>query len=71
MTNENCLEGIKCPKCGNEDRFFIAATIIADVTDGGADVAKNTDMEWDDDSHTRCPDCGEEGVLGGFRTEEA
>jgi len=71
MTNENCLKGIKCPKCGNEDGFFIGATIIADVTDDGADIAKHTDIEWDDDSHTRCPDCGEEGVLGGFREKEA
>lgn len=25
MGNENCLAGVKCPKCGNEDRFFIHA----------------------------------------------
>jgi hypothetical protein len=71
MTNENCLAGIKCPKCGNEDRFFIAAMILAEVTDDGADIARNTDMEWDDESYARCPDCGEENALGVFRKEEA
>jgi predicted RNA-binding Zn-ribbon protein involved in translation (DUF1610 family) len=67
MTNDNCLAGIKCPQCGNEDRFLIAATITADVTDDGANIAKNTDMEWDETSHTRCPDCGKDGPLAGFR----
>jgi len=70
MTNENCLEGIKCPKCGNEDRLFIVATILADVTDDGADIAKHSDMEWSDSSHARCPDCGESGALSNFHTEE-
>jgi predicted RNA-binding Zn-ribbon protein involved in translation (DUF1610 family) len=70
MTNENCLEGLKCPKCGNEDRFFILATIVADVTDDGADIAKHSDMEWDSASDTRCPDCGETGLLSQFKTEE-
>ena len=68
MTNENCLEGIRCPKCGNEDRFFIVAITLADVTDGGADIAKHTDMEWNDDSHSRCPECGYHAPLKEFRT---
>jgi hypothetical protein len=69
MTNTNCLEGIKCPGCDNEGRFFITATILADVTDDGADMAKHTDMEWGDESYTRCPDCGRSGALSGFRVE--
>ena len=70
MTNENCLKGIKCPKCGNEDRLFIVATILADVTDDGADIAKHSSVEWDCNSHARCPDCGESGPLSNFHTEE-
>jgi DNA-directed RNA polymerase subunit RPC12/RpoP len=70
MTNENCLEGIRCPKCGNEDRLFIVATILADVTDDGADIARHTDMEWANSSPARCPDCGETGPLSNFHTEE-
>jgi hypothetical protein len=66
MTNDNCLQGISCPKCGNEERFLITATIVADVTDDGADIAAHTDMDWDDTSHTRCPDCGMAGPLAEF-----
>ena len=66
MTNANCLAGIKCPKCGNEVRFLIAATIVADVTDDGADIAKHSDILWDDNSSASCPDCGEAGELSHF-----
>jgi predicted nucleic-acid-binding Zn-ribbon protein len=70
MTNDNCLEGISCPKCGNEDRLFIVATILADVTDDGADIAKHSCVEWDRFSHAQCPDCGETGQVSHFHTEE-
>jgi hypothetical protein len=68
MTNENCLQGIKCPHCGNEDRMLIAASILADVTDDGADIAGGSDMHWDDGSLTRCPECGRDGPLKEFRS---
>ena len=71
MTNDNCLRNIACPKCKSDDHFYIVATITAYVTDDGADIANHTDMEWDDDSPIRCPDCGETGQLSRFRTEEA
>ena len=71
QTNDNCLQGIRCRSCGNEDRFFISATVVADVTDDGADIAPQTDMEWDDSSSTRCPECGATGPLSEFRSEEA
>jgi len=29
MTNENCLEGIRCPQCGQEDCFKITAVFPA------------------------------------------
>jgi hypothetical protein len=67
MTNDNCLEGIKCPRCGNEERLLIVATILADVTDGGADVADGSDMHWDDASMTRCPECDADGPLRRFQ----
>ena len=70
MTNENCLRGIECPKCGNEERFFIVATIVADVTDEGADTAKGSDHHWDDGSMTRCPECDWDGPLATFRIRE-
>ena len=38
MTNTNCLEDIKCPACGNEEEFRIAAKTIFTVTDEGTDA---------------------------------
>jgi hypothetical protein len=69
MTNTNCLEGIRCPKCGQEDRFMIAANIIAEVTDDGADVASphyGNGFEWDEESYCRCPECNLEGKVKDF-----
>jgi hypothetical protein len=65
MTNDNCLEGIRCPACGNEAEFHIAVHCVVTVTDEGVDDA--TDHVWDDDSYTRCPDCDEDGELAEFR----
>jgi hypothetical protein len=65
MTNINCLEGIQCPQCGNEDTFRIAAKTIATVTDDGTDDVG--DMEWDDDSYAECTGCHRHGTLKDFR----
>jgi hypothetical protein len=74
MTNNGCLEGIKCPSCGNEDRFIIAASVMAEVTDDGAELASpqyGNGFEWDDDSDCRCPECDLNGTLTDFRVQEA
>lgn len=65
MTNTNCLEGIACPKCGNESRFRIQVRTLANVTDDGAETFG--DMEWDDSSYAECPECGRHGTLADFR----
>ena len=67
MTNTNCLEGITCPKCGNESRFHIAVTTMANVTDDGAETFG--DMEWDAASFTECPECRHCGSLNEFHTQ--
>src|SRR5438874_664600 len=66
MTNTNCLVGIRCGKCGQEDRFRIAAMISCIVTDDGSEPVG--DHEWDDDSATDCPECGFNAKLKDFRT---
>jgi hypothetical protein len=66
MTNTNCLEGIKCPRCGNEDAFYIDAIVLAYVTDGGAQPANNSNFNWDRDSFARCPECDYAGDLWDF-----
>ncbi len=44
MPNTNCLAGIKCPKCGFEDRFKIEGKTLFEVTGGGTDV--HEDVAW-------------------------
>jgi hypothetical protein len=64
MLNNNCLEGVKCPKCGNEERFRIQALIVCNVTDEGSEPTG--DHEWDQTSHTLCPVCEFEDNLSAF-----
>jgi hypothetical protein len=66
MANNNCLRGIKCPRCGQEDRFRITAIITCIVTDDGSDPVG--DHYWDDDSSTSCPECEFHGSLKQFRS---
>ena len=56
--NENCLEGMRCPKCGQADHFNFAVRAYAEVTDEG--TGDIDDIEWNDDSPAGCrdPDCG-------------
>jgi hypothetical protein len=63
MANVNCLEGIRCPECGQEDEFDIYGECIFEVTDNGSEAAG--DHEWDYTSHTECG-CGHSGPLGSF-----
>lgn len=65
MTNSNCLEGIVCPKCGNDAMVYIEARTLAVVTDDGAETFG--DMEWDSDSYAECPDCQHRCTLKEFR----
>lgn len=70
MTNTNCLEGVKCPACGNEDRFRISVTIDAIVTDGGAEPADNNHWDWNGESDCRCCNCGHYGKFKDFKHEK-
>jgi len=65
MANINCLQNIHCPRCINEDRFYIETTITACVTDDGAEPADGN-FRWDERSPITCPDCRCEGTVGEF-----
>lgn len=66
MTNSNCLEGVACPSCGQEDRFKIVARIMCEVTDDGSEPIDGN-HEWDDESVCVCPDCDHTGILKEFQ----
>ena len=65
MTNTNCLQGIACPKCGQNARMIIEVRSLAVVTDEGAETFG--DMDWDDDNYAECPECGFPDTLAAFR----
>lgn len=69
MTNINCLEGIRCPKCKQEKEFFIEGTQLFRVTDDGAEG--EGDIEWGDESRVSCAsdECELTGELKAFRIE--
>lgn len=66
--NTNCLEGIRCPRCKQQELFYIRACAEVDVTDNGTGDERGQYF-WDDQSPCRCADdtCDRRGVLGDFR----
>jgi hypothetical protein len=65
MPNCNCLEGLACPRCGNDSRLRITANALFEVTDAGAESVG--DIEWDDRSYAACPECEYHSTLAAFR----
>ena len=68
MANTNCLEGIRCPQCGNEEEFRIEALVVCKVTDDGAEATG--EFDWHDKSWCLCPKCEKEGDLEEFQVED-
>ena len=70
--NTNCLEGLRCPACGNEDKLLVWATVCMAVTDDGTDFyddeIKDRDADYCDEDPAECPACGRRGALWSFRT---
>lgn len=66
--NTNCLEGIRCPKCGSYEPFRITVTCTALAYDEGA--SNPEDIDWDDESDIRCVECGHTGVVADFTHKE-
>jgi len=64
--NENCLAGIRCPKCGSAEKFRIAVTAWFDFDDDGGEPSDNCEAEWDDGSSIRCLKCKHQGTVAKF-----
>jgi predicted nucleic-acid-binding Zn-ribbon protein len=62
--NTNCLEGIKCPKCGNEDSFAVDVKGWATITDDG--LGSVMDADWEEDADTVCSICSHQGPWSEF-----
>jgi DNA-directed RNA polymerase subunit RPC12/RpoP len=63
--NTNCLEGIRCPKCGSYEPFWITFTANMQVYDDGTGL--DDDVAWDDESDIICCGCQHTGVVAEFR----
>lgn len=62
MTNSNCLEGARCPECGQDNAFHVVGTAVFTVHDDGTDEGRNID--WESDSSTYCAECDWSGTWG-------
>lgn len=64
--NTNCLEGWKCPGCGQSDAFFVNAVINVLITDSGTEHIEGVEEHYDDETFCRCFDCDREGKVSDF-----
>lgn len=55
--NENPIEGMECPHCGNNLGFRIMASTFVEVTPNGVLLDNNTDFDWDKDAICECSQC--------------
>lgn len=63
--NTNCLQGVRCPNCQQEDVFHIEAVALVEVRDNGTEDLQ-TNYEWEDDAFCKCPICEFEATLLDF-----
>jgi len=61
--NDNCLEDIACPKCGQREQFKVRIITMGELTDDGTD-AEVGDHEWG--NYIECSRCAHYGNLAGF-----
>lgn len=55
-SNNNCLDGLRCPKCESLEPFTIRTEATAVMYDDGSDEV--TDLEWGHLAYVRCHQCG-------------
>jgi len=64
------LEGraLRCPGCGQSDRFRIAAVVWITVAgaDSADELARDSDADYGSEDPCRCPSCGHQAAMGEF-----
>lgn len=68
IENWNCLEGRRCPSCGQAERFLVDAICTVSITDDGEEVYPRVDemFQYDEDAPAVCPQCNFEGTWSLF-----
>lgn len=57
MNDENPLDNMECPSCGNNLGFRIMAYTFVEVTPNGVLLDNNSNFEWDKVSMCECSQC--------------
>lgn len=65
--NDNCLQGMRCPKCKSLGPFHILTFAMARVFDDG--IESTGAHEWDEASFCACEECGHSGDVHDFSEE--
>lgn len=63
--NTNCLDGMRCPKCGSYGPLVICTRVDVLVHDDGTEYFGGG-YEWDDDAPCSCEECKYSGVVLDF-----
>lgn len=67
---EGCIEGFRCPKCGNYQTFKVSVRRTVIVTEDGTEDCGG-DTEWEDDTWCMCGTCDHEATVGYFTDEKS
>lgn len=70
MANTNCLQGMRCPKCGSYAPFQIHAQVWVIAYDDDVMLDDSPDIEWSDTSWCTCKNCGFADEVWKFKEEE-
>jgi len=57
MPNDNHLEGLACPICGNNKALYVAVESIVLMRDDGHDYTEGQHTDWNEHSWCKCPTC--------------
>ena len=67
-TNSNCLEGLACPHCKQQEGFNIASEVIAHTGDDG--VVEYRETEWSEGNAIWCWGCQKHGTVEQFTVQK-
>src|SRR5208282_1322179 len=67
--NTNCLEGMKCPKCGSLEPFKIEISTLVKIFDDGTDDDLGN-HSWGDNSYCECCECAYAATAGDFKADK-
>lgn len=54
--NKNCMIGLRCPRCGEDDAVMVYASAWMRIIDEGVDTPEGA-IDYDEQSMASCPEC--------------